>query len=158
MLKSADVFAEIASDIRRKMLSENKMHLGFAYGTNGALASELYLKCLLLVECGQVRKVHNLKKLFSQLSNESRHVLTERHEVLSASDIIFITVRKAGFRTDLPFLLDAGQDVFEQFRYPYEGLPEGIIFGLNLFGGCVRDRILDLRPDWISGESTSQAH
>ena len=58
-----------------------------------------------------------------------------------------------GIKTDLESLLEDGKDVFTQFRYFFEGIPDRIKpigFGLDLFGQVVRNRILDLCPDWLS--------
>ena len=64
-------------------------------------------------------------------------------------------------KTDLESLLEDGKDVFTQFRYLFEGVrgrTKGLGFLLELFGQVVRNRILDLRPEWLSDESTSLTH
>jgi len=159
MLESADTFAE-ASGVILKAARPRKPRLGLAYGVNGAFSVELYLKCLLTVEGGQVPITHNLKFLFQQLSRESRGKLRKIHNRLVLDDPTMSELRRCGRKTDLDSLLEEAQDVFEQFRYIYDGFPDVTReygFALNIFAGCLRNRILDLRPKWVVVESTSQA-
>jgi len=160
MFKSADAFRHV-SELTLAQMGLGQAHLGFAYGVNGAFAVELYLKCLLTVEGGQIPSTHNLKALFQQLSRQSRAKLKKLHKERASNDAVFAALRQRGIKTDLDSLLEQGQDVFEQFRYIYEGIPrdrQQVGFALNIFAGCVRDRILDLRLEWIGDEPTSQAH
>ena len=63
-----------------------------------------------------------------------------------------VPFRRKGINTELNSLLDDGQDVFKNFRYLFEGIPnrmKPIGFALELFGEIVRNRILDLRPNWV---------
>jgi hypothetical protein len=69
--------------------------------------------------------------------------------------------RRLGIKTDLHSLLEDGQDVFKQFRYMFEGVPDPtkpLGFALEPFGELVRNRILDLRPKWLVDESTFPTH
>jgi hypothetical protein len=137
---------------------EEKLYLTFAFGVNAALATELYLKCLLLVECGQFPKVHNLKLLFGQLRTSTRQVLKKKHDDLVRADQRLERFVKQGMKLDLDSLLEKGQDIFEQFRYPYEVNLKEVFFGLTGLLASVRDYILSIRPEWIDDESTSQVH
>jgi hypothetical protein len=68
--------------------------------------------------------------------------------------------KRLGIKTDLHSLLEDGQDIFKQFRYIFEGVPDRtkpLGFALEPFGELVRNRILDLRPEWLADEFTSQA-
>jgi hypothetical protein len=158
MLKSADAFRHV-SELILSEIGSGRAHLGFAYGVNGAFAVELYLKCLLTVEGSPVPASHNLKFLFDQLSRESKVKIRSVHNERASQDSVFASLERSGIKTDLDSLLEQGQDVFEQFRYIYEGIPRGksqIGFALNIFAGCVRDRILDLRLTWLgSGGPTA---
>jgi HEPN domain-containing protein len=80
IFKTADVFSEAAVTILRKAWDEEKTYLLFAFGVNAALATELYLKCLLLIECGQFPKIHNLKSLFGQLARKTRQAIKKKHD------------------------------------------------------------------------------
>ena len=129
------------------------------YGVNAAFAVELYLKCLLSVEGGQIPETHNLKQLFNQVSRESRGKITKRHNKLAADHPVLSEFRQnLGIKTDLNSLLEDGQNIFTQFRYFFEDIAnrtEPIGFGLDLFGQIVRNRILDWRPEWVSTEFPS---
>ena len=152
MLQTADLFVETARMIEGRALSEENVLLNIPYGVNAGLAVELYLKCLVSIECGQVPRTHNLKKLFCQLRRETRKRLKQNHDQIADQDQSFGVLRQHGVATDLLSLLENGQEAFEWFRYPYEpdfhNKPAS--FTLTLFGACVRDFILDLRPEWLS--------
>ena len=166
IFRSADAFHEAgllaAERVRTTDNEGQKFNLGLVYGVNGALAVELYLKCLLAIECNQVPETHDLQKLYLQLSRESRAKLRKRHDKLAKDNPVLSDFRKSyGIKTDLESLLEDGKDVFTQFRYLFEGVrgrTKGLGFLLELFGQVVRNRILDLRPGWLSDESTSPTY
>jgi hypothetical protein len=159
ILRSADAFHQTAQLALRCPASEQeRFHLGLAYGVNGAFAVELYLKCLLAVENRRIPKIHNLVSLFERVSPDSREKLKRRHDELETNNTVLSEFRKKGIKTDLDSLLRHAQDVFEQFRYMFEAVPdrmEPLGFALDLFGQIVRNRILDLRPEWVSTEFPS---
>jgi hypothetical protein len=152
MLKTADLFSETARMIEERALSEENLLLNIPYGVNAGLAVELYLKCLVSIECGQVPRTHNLKNLFCQLRRETRKKLEQKHDQIADQDQSFGVLRQHGVATDLLSLLENGHEAFEWFRYPYEtdfhNKPAS--FALTLLGACVRDFIIDLRPKWLS--------
>jgi len=164
ILRSADAFeqAGLLALERAAAQEELKFHLALVYGVNCAFAVELYLKCLLAVEDSQIPDTHNLKTLFNQLSRESRGKIRKRHDGLAKDHPVLSGFRQSlGIKTDLNSLLEHGQDVFIQFRYMFEGIPdriEPVGFALEMFGRIVRNRILDLRPELLSDEPTSPIH
>ena len=163
ILRSADAFYDISQRALQLAAAhpDQEFYLGLVYGVNCAIATELYLKCLLTVEGSQIPKVHNLKYLFNQVSRESRGKIRRRHNRLAKKHPGLSNFRKIGIKTDLDSLLEDGQDVFKLFRYLFEGIPnrmQPVGFALELFGHIIRNRILDLRPKWLSDESTSPAH
>lgn len=163
IFKSADAFIEISQQALKAAASspDEEWYLAIVYCVNGALATELYLKCLLTVEGGQIPKTHNLKFLFSQLSCESRGKIKKRHNELAPQQQGLCNFRdKQGIQIDLDSLLEDGQDVFVTFRYLFEGIADRVKpvgFALELFASLVRNRIIDLRSHWLGDESTSQA-
>lgn len=112
------------------------------YATLSALSVELYLKCLLLIECGQYPASHDLKVLFGQLKRQTREALRKNHDA------------KPERPGDLDVILGKGQDTFEKVRYIYEG--HKTEFGLNWLGELVRQRIISLHPDWEADAETFQ--
>lgn len=52
-------------------------------------------------------------------------------------------------KTDFDFVLHASAKVFEHFRYAYEGAVEDQEGWMaNGIRECVRERIVDLKPEW----------
>ena len=166
IFRSADAFHEASLlALRRATRTDNetqRFNLGLVYGVNGALAVELYLKLLLEIENKQVPETHDLQKLFLQLGRESRAKLRKRHDKLAKDHRLLLDFsNRYGIKVNLESLLEAGKDVFKQFRYLFEGIrgrTKGLGFLLELFGQVVRNRILDHRPEWLSDESTSPTH
>ena len=108
-----------------------------------AFSVELYLKCLLSIECGQYPETHDLQKLFDQLKRETREALRKTHDARPS---------RPGKLDDL---LAKGGDTFNKVRYLFEHRHQ-IEFGLNWFGEVVRQRIINLHPDWEAKDATFQ--
>ena len=156
---TAETFRD-ASEVISAAMHNGKTHLGWAYAVMGALSLEIYLKCLLLIECGQHPASHNIKKLFMQLPSRTRGPLRKRHNELAINDPVFINVReRLNVATDLDSLLERGQNSFEIMRYPYDfALEDDTAFGFHILREVIRLRILDLRPQWVTKDGpTSQA-
>jgi hypothetical protein len=154
ILKSADAFYQTGQLVLQFLASQKEQfHLGLVYGVNASFAIELYLKCLLAVEGSKIPATHNLKDLFDRVSPESRDKIRKRHDELEKENSVLSEFRKKGIQTDLDSLLQHAQNVFVQFRYIFEGIPDQmqpVGFALDLFGQIVRNRVLDLRPEWLA--------
>jgi hypothetical protein len=154
MFITAKTFEDV-SRMTFQQMDAGKVHLGFVYGANGALSIELFLKCLLTIVKTPFPRTHDLLKLFKLLPIEVQRDIEATHADRASKDRIFLRLNRIGMKTDLATLLEEGKDTFEKFRYPYEGFPSGekLAFGLGIFGECIADLILDLRPDWIQTTS-----
>ena len=123
-----------------------------------AFSLELYLKCLILIEGGKSGSLHDLEKLFSKITPESRKIVRASYEARRPkvnAGLATIPVPK----TDFDFVLHWSAKAFEHFRYAFEGLvhsQEGWMAGPIC--DCVRERIVELRPDWKIRELAAGAH
>jgi hypothetical protein len=117
-----------------------------------ALASELYLKCLLCIETGAVPNTHNLKELFNGLKSETKRKL----EALWQEDIKTPQRQKVinhirtlpdgkGLKEDLIYALDLGADAFIELRYIYENGRS--FFLLGEFPNMLRQVLLERFPE-----------
>jgi HEPN domain-containing protein len=159
IFKTADIFGEAATTLLHKAWEEKKPYLNFAFGVNAALATELYLKCLLLIDCGKFPNIHDLRLLFDRLTSETRRTLEKAHAKEVKNDPALTIMRKHGVNTELDTLLEKGKNVFVLFRYPYEpARTDDVFFGLSALANCARRHILTLHPEWIGVESTSLDH
>jgi hypothetical protein len=127
--------------------------------TNSAFASELYLKCLIIIETGQLMKdQHNLRKLFLKLREDTQKTI-ENHfdeEMAKAPDISEEAKARLGGRippTTLREALVQGGDAFIKWRYIYEdtNLQFFALFPLPKF---LADVILARKPEWKNFELT----
>ncbi len=121
--------------------------------TLSAFASELYLKCLLCVETGDVPNGHNLKKLFDGLDLMTRRELDDiwdsdirRPEKRKVLDQLYDARVGKPLRLDLRYALDVGANSFIELRYFYE--KERAFFLLADFPYILRKVILNRLPSW----------
>ena len=120
-----------------------------------AFASELYLKCLLCIETGEVPRGHNLYELFKGLKPETRRRLEDlwdgeirRPERMKVIEHIRKLPGGDSLRLDLPYALDVGADSFIELRYFYE--KQSSHFLLGDFPDLLRKVTLERLPGWVS--------
>jgi hypothetical protein len=119
-------FLMTETELRKQIDKEASLQAMYQYpGTvMCAFASELFLKCLILLEGGTLSKKHNLLTLYNQLSAKSQ-ALVERHwdDGCRARKDSFEDLEKKfhlKIPRDLKTALDDCGDAFEQMRYVYE--------------------------------------
>jgi hypothetical protein len=116
---------------------------------NATLALELYFKSLLTLEETAFPKKHDLELLFGLLSDRSKRKLIREHKKWEANPI-FARLIADGISPDLLTLLHIGRNSFERFRYRFEHLSDGTIWGLDACLMLSRDIVFDrlrLDPD-----------
>ena len=118
-----------------------------------ALASELFLKCLVCLETGKAPRGHYLKQLFDGVSIERRRLIT----AIWDGDIVPLRSpswdqMKLHFGEDipraLPDALSAANQAFEKVRYSYEDELDGLRFILGDLPWVLKRVILQMCPDW----------
>ena len=121
--------------------------------TNSAFASELYLKCLVLLETGQLMKAqHNLRKLFSKLRGKTQNAIeTQFNEEMAKAPAIGAEAKtqlggKEPPRT-LREALKEGGEAFIKWRYMYEN-DNLQFFGLFPLPPILDGIILVQKPGW----------
>lgn len=118
-------------------------------GTIVCFATELFLKCLLVLENGQFEQVHFLDDLFHKLKSDTQHELKALHDAYIAGNPPGIDeARKRGIQTDLQSLLKNGRDCFQKFRYAFDTRHGDAQFGLGALLKGARSKILKQHPDW----------
>jgi hypothetical protein len=123
---------------------------------NLAFASELYLKCLIIIETKQQAIMQrDLRKLFSMLPQKTREEIEKRcdailtkppqYDLSNAPDHAkeAEAQRPKNFRD----ALKAGKDAFKDWRYMYEG-DAAPPFALLIFPDILRAIILERHPEW----------
>lgn len=124
-----------------------------------AFASELYLKCLLCIETGDIPQTHNLRELFHKLTPATR----QKIEIKWAG---YIPTMSRGWKQleavvgkkldyDLESALMAGRSAFVRLRYHYE--VENLAdtsFILGDFPTLLRAVILEMMPAWAGAHHT----
>jgi len=146
MLYLADCFRLSATVLSEYSLRDENYLRRYSPGF-AVLASysvELYLKCLLQIECGQYPESHDIKVLFGQLGRKTRDGLRKKHDAHPD---------RPG---NLDEMLEKGGDTFNKVRYLFER--HKTEFGLNWLGELVRQTIISLHPDWEADDATFPLH
>ncbi len=131
--------------------------------TNNAFAAELYLKCLIHVETGQLIKAeHNLQKLFSKLPEKTQTEIEKRFDAeiskgpemdrSNASEELKEAARSRP--ASLRAALKEGADAFVEWRYLYEDNLSKNFFALFPLPAILRYVILERKPDWAKFQIT----
>ena len=118
---------------------------------NSSLSSELYLKCVILIETGKVPHEHDLELLFDELKNETKEIIEREWDAETAqrSAVLDEIDRRAGSPVTPRKLKDALNKegkAFVNWRYAHEP-GELCNFSLGNFPGIVRKHILVIRPE-----------
>ena len=139
------------------------------YTVLGALALELYFKCLIAIETGaNPPRGHNLKALFDRISEDGQSKIQERFDNPNPAEADWRERCKnpppnMPEDIDLTFkfegVLRRSARAFERFRYVYEdtGLPGEFAWEANYIIYCTRLHIIqDHRPEW-GRQNTAQS-
>ncbi len=120
-----------------------------------AFASELYMKCILVIEKGKAPGWHHLKNLFDLISPAIQRKIERKWMQHTASDqtkrtysaILQLTGQYV--RTDFDWTLSAGAQAFVKLRYIHEDDGFGTKFLLRQLPDMLREVIIEeMKPAW----------
>lgn len=118
----------------------------------GALTIELFLKCLICIESGDVPRSHNLKELYEKISPVLRSRIERGWDKIAAyragewnsvEASMGVTIAR-----DLPTALAVGADTFQKLRYSYEGETQRVQYYLQDLPRLLGRIVLEIRPEW----------
>jgi hypothetical protein len=114
-----------------------------------SFATELYLKCLLVVSTGTAPHGHKLEVLYGQLSVPLQTRMSAIYDEEAANDDAFQQLKEAEPTKDfgLLFALQEMNNSFEKWRYAYEVIPPKSFLGRPWVAAA--KLILGLRPEWV---------
>jgi HEPN domain-containing protein len=116
-----------------------------------AFSSELFMKCIVLLEGGKLERTHNLYSLFGKLtkSTQDRIVALWDAEIATDKDQLDQLQAVAGVPVprDLPGVLKECGDAFTAIRYEYED-PLKANFLMSELPPMLKEVVLAARPDW----------
>jgi hypothetical protein len=122
-----------------------------------AFASELFLKCLLLLDGKQLPNWHDLKRLFDLLDADIQTKIKKLwgQSLISRASMIAAFESDTGelFIRDFDAALVAGARSFEHFRYYHEKTREeidAVAFMLGDLPIMLKSVIWIKKPDWVS--------
>jgi hypothetical protein len=115
-----------------------------------AFASELFLKCLLLIEGKGTHNTHDLHVLYKKLSKGTQALIKSKWDFPTrrAADIA-LTEKMSGQKmpTDFESALSRGGKAFKYMRYIFED-PLSTDFFLADLPRMLQAVILELKPEW----------
>jgi hypothetical protein len=119
-----------------------------------AFASEIYLKCIICLETGELAHGHHLKNLFRLIGPSTRRAIQQRWDVYVSSPLrqrmyaALASVNGSHVPTDLDWTLSEGSSAFTSLRYMHEVENLNTKFLLGDFPNVLRDVIIQMRPQW----------
>jgi hypothetical protein len=115
-----------------------------------AFASEIYLKCIICLETGELAHGHHLKNLFRQIGPCTRRAIQQRWDAYVSSPLKQRLYAKNGspVPVDLDWTLSEGSSAFTFLRYIHEVDNLKTKFLLGDFPNILRDVIIQMRPQW----------
>jgi hypothetical protein len=159
MFAAGEIFGMAATKLSHAA-SHGEPHMATPYIVCHALSLEIFLKCLILLEGRSYKNIHGLKDLFDKLSDDSKANITsmyERHipKIQQQMLLMHEEFRKLGLASGDPpeatlaSVLARSNHAFSGIRYLYEGqIRDDRHWEAAEAWGCVRERILELRPEW----------
>ena len=152
MFITAEAFLALRAAAQVTVENGNPTILELTMGTIMAFSVETYLKCLRMVECGEILSGHDLKELFDDLPEPIRSEIRFRHAQHEMVNKAFKELRKSRLPTDLQFLLAKGKDFFDDCRYAYEGEQGDGVWSSDVFMLIIKDLILERKPEWDTAQ------
>jgi hypothetical protein len=117
-----------------------------------AFASELLLKCLLVIETGEAPdNIHELHTLFGKLKHKTKRRIEEVWDAECRGKIEGLA-KLQGVPTDLPNALFRCTKAFERLRYAYEDQFRDVTFYIGDFPGILARVISEIKPEWAPSE------
>lgn len=114
-----------------------------------AFSSELFMKCLLLMEGGGVPKIHDLDKLYGNLRKATRKAISiewDKDNTSFEMILIFLENKKnTKLPRDLESFLRMGAKTFSNLRYPERSETH---FFLDRLPRILERVILHRKPEW----------
>ncbi|HEY0077930.1 MAG TPA: hypothetical protein VGB73_04730 [Pyrinomonadaceae bacterium] len=166
--KFARLYQKAAAAISTEIINSNSPSLIGPIIVNSALATEMYLKCLLSLEnSGACPTGHELKNLYRALTLDSKAQIEKYYSArlayLKSSNVYPTGIVKVNgveqtisiwdhAKTELQDVLEEANEAFVNWRYGYENdskvklQPCTFLEELRL---AIRQRIEELKPEWL---------
>lgn len=127
--------------------------LGDPVMVTGALTIELFLKCLVCLQTGEVPKCHHLRALFDKIGETTRTRIqhTWDNDILVHRGAEWDNIEAATGQKiirDLPGALTAASKSFERIRYSYEGNTADVQYFLQDLPQLLRRVVVEIKPEW----------
>jgi hypothetical protein len=149
----ADQFDEASGVLGDHMMGKSVPRLFIPHIVNGTFALEVYLKCLYFIEKSESIHGHHLKKIYDQLTPETKRQVKIAYEKTIADSgeakIIteFMRQKKVDMDWRLEKVLEDMSEAFIRYRYAFEFARFKPFLGYVELVTALRSRILELRPE-----------
>lgn len=128
-----------------------------------AIATEIYLKCLVLIDTGTAARGHDLNRLFELLTPGMRSAIGVSYNDAHKQVTYQIPPGASNRAFGLDHALTMASKVFEKMRYAYEK-PNDVLSIFPVLPYALQQTIVAINPDWKPPEPlnptppTSQSH
>jgi HEPN domain-containing protein len=119
-----------------------------------AFASELYLKCIVCIETGELAHGHHLKNLYRRIEPSTRRSIEEKWDEYVSSPVkqrlyeALASINGRPVPVDFDWTLSEGSSAFTSLRYLHEVDDLKTKFLLGDFPNILREVIVQKRPQW----------
>jgi hypothetical protein len=121
-----------------------------------AFASEVYLKCIICIETGELAHGHHLKNLYRRIGPQTRSAIEGAWDEYVSSPLkqrlyaALSSVNGSPIPTDLDWTLSEGSSAFTSLRYLHEVEDSKTKFLLGDLPNILRDVIIRIKPEWAN--------
>jgi hypothetical protein len=118
-----------------------------------AFASELFLKCLLILETNEApENIHLLRVLYRRVSHKRRRRIEELWDADARPKLAGLAKVQNLPTDDLPNALFQCSRAFEQLRYAYENDFNNVRYYIGDFAWILMRSIVEIKPEWTPQE------
>jgi len=135
-------------------------HLSVAVGPPAlilsAFASEVYLKCIICIETGELAHGHHLKNLYRRIGPRTRSAIEGAWDEYVSSPLkqrlyaALSSMNGSPIPMDLDWTLSEGSSAFTSLRYLHEVEDSKTKFLLGDFPNILREVIIRIKPEWTN--------
>jgi transcriptional regulator with XRE-family HTH domain len=151
VFRTAWGFSQTARILIERYRKQDGHHFIAPLAVNSALAVELYLKCLLLLEGKSYAPVHDLKSLFDSVDTDDKERIKQffTEDIARKEYIKRIQASNPEMRYEVEPILEAANKAFEEWRYIFEEKDyTRYYYGLEEVREAVERIILEIKPEW----------
>jgi hypothetical protein len=156
MFGAAECYRRAALALNPLVTQAHQLHLLWSMFMLYALAIEIFLKCILVMNNKPYQGIHTLKDLFHEIPDYAKANIENRHRKWLPKYQLVVSCMHGVMglpgtppTATLALILERSSAFFVASRYPYEGRSRpGEGFMAGDLCDCIHDYLLEIEPAW----------